>query len=138
MEILKAGEMAVRVCVLITGLAGFYAGRGEYRKPNSPHRTVYYNTKDTATASFARMYDTWLLTSTETLVAYFFYETRQSSSTVIFWLELSTYLIALFHFVTEIFVFRATSLIPGAFMPLVVAGFYIIWIYLMYITSYLT
>lgn len=135
MELLNADALPLRVWVLITGLAGFFAALGAYRKPSSPHKTLYNNTKDTDTAPFARMYGTWLFTSTIIRVGFFFAETRQPSTSVIFWLAFGTYIIALFHFVTEIFVFRAASLLPGGFMPLVVAGLSIVWLALIYFSS---
>lgn len=116
----------LRIWVLITGLAGLGAAIGAYRKPLSPHKTLYNNKPETASAPFARMYGTWLLTSTIIRAGFFFADTL-TPTTVIFWLAYGTYWIAIFHFVSEIFIFRSASLLPGGFAPIVVAGISIIW-----------
>lgn len=126
MGLLDANAIFLRIWVLVTGLAGLGAAIGAYRKPLSPHKTLYNNKSETASAPFARMYGTWLFTSTIIRVAFFFANTR-TPATEIFWLAYGTYWIAAVHFVSEIFVFRSASLLPGGFAPLLVAGFSIIW-----------
>lgn len=116
----------LRAWVLITGMAGLGAAIGAYRNPLSPHKTLYRRTPHTANPSFARMYATWLLTSTAIRIA-FFLAPDCSPSNPIYWVAFSTYLIALFHFVLELFVFKAASLIPGGVMPCIVASFSIVW-----------
>lgn len=125
MELLHADSPVLRVWVLITGLAGLGAALGAYAKPLSPHKTLYARTPDTANASFARMYGTWLLTSTTIRVAFFL--SASADRTPVFFLAFGTYVIAAFHFVTEIFVFRSAGLRPGGVAPLIVAGGSIVW-----------
>lgn len=137
MNMLSADSAALRGWVLLTGLAGLGAALGAFRKPSSPHSTLYSNSKDTNNASFARMYATWLFTSTAIRVAFYFANSRHPATTTIFWLAFTTYLIALFHFVSEIFVFRTAALLPGGFMPLLVAGFSIVWFSLVAVGSIL-
>lgn len=134
MGLLDADNLVLRVWVLITGLAGTGAAIGAYRRPLSPHKTLYCNSTETAAASFARMYGTWLFTSTLIRVGFFISATRGPDS-VVFWLALGTYVVALFHFVSEIFVFRSAALLPGGFMPLVVAGLSIVWLCLVLVTA---
>lgn len=131
---LDSESVALRFWVLITGIAGLGAAIGAYRKPLSPHKTLYCNSSETASAPFARMYGTWLLTSTVIRVAFFLAKSR-SPSQPIFWLAFATYIIALFHFVTEIFIFRSAALLPGGFMPLLVAGFSVLWLTLVFLLS---
>lgn len=136
MGLLSADGAVLRVWVLITGLAGLGAGISAYRKPLSPHKTLYNNTSATKNEAFAHMYGTWLFTSTIIRVSFFLAAAplRQPSSPL-FWITLGTYLIALFHFVTEIFVYRHASLLPGGFAPLVVAGLSILWFVVIVITT---
>ena len=117
-------HVLLRVWVLITGLAGLSASIGAFTRPLSPHKTLYRLTSSTACAEFARMYGTWLLTSTAVRVAYFF----DSENRTLLFLVFCTYCIALFHFGIEIFTFQTVSLRPAGTAPLVVASFSIFWI----------
>lgn len=134
MGLLDSENTILRLWVLTTGMAGLGAAIGAYRRPLSPHQTLYNNGSETASAPFARMYGTWLFTSTTIRVAFFLAKSR-STSQPIFWLAFATYLIALFHFVSEIFIFRSAALLPGGFMPLLVAGISVLWLTLVFLYS---
>lgn len=127
-------HLVLRVWVLITGLAGLGAAIGAYTKPLSPHQTLYRNTPHTAHPCFARMYATWLLTSTTIRIAFFFTPIVSTTNTI-FWLTLGTYLIALWHFVLEIFIYKTAPLKPGGVAPLIVAGASIITFVLLAVPS---
>jgi Erg28 like protein len=114
---------ALRIWVLITGLAGLGASIGAYTKPLSPHKTLYQGSTATACAEFARMYGTWLLTSTCVRVAFF----ADPTNPTLFWVAFCTYCVALVHFSLEIFIFKAAALKPGGIAPLVVASSSIVW-----------
>lgn len=122
----STNELLLRLWVLTTGLASLGASVGAYLKPLSPHLTLYRRTKETASASFSRMYATWLLSSTCIRFAFFLAPDR-SPSTPVFWLTFATYILALWHFVLEIVIFKTVSLRPGGMAPLMVAGGSIIW-----------
>lgn len=115
----------LRLWVLATGLAGLGAAVGAYLAPLSPHKTLYRRSAHTAHAEFARMYGTWLFTSTAVRVAFF--GAAPAVGSALFWVTLWTYLVALVHFGTEIFMYRAAALRPGGTGPLVVASVSIAW-----------
>lgn len=125
-DLLSEDGPLLRGWVLITGLAGLGAAIGAYSKPLSPHMTLYKKVPETANAVFARMYATWLLTSTCVRVAFFLSSTR-GPDTTIFWLVFATYCIALWHFGLEIFVFKTAGIRPGGIGPLIVASGSIAW-----------
>jgi Erg28 like protein len=114
---------ALRMWVLVTGIAGFGAAIGAFLKPLSPHKTLYRGSTATACPEFARMYGTWLLTSTFIRLAYAF----DPKNLALFWLAFCTYCVALFHFGLEIFVYKAAVLIPAGIMPIFVASSSILW-----------
>lgn len=126
MGLLDADGTALRIWVLITGLAGLSAAVGAYLDPLSPYKTLYHGTTTTATPPFAHMYGTWLFTSTMIRIAFCVAKTRTIQSEI-FWLVFGTYCIAAAHFLSEIFVFRSATLRPGGFAPLIVAGSSIMW-----------
>lgn len=119
-------SILLRLWVLITGLAGLGAAIGAYAKPMSPHKTLYRTSKYTVYSEFSRMYATWLLTSTCVRIAFFLADSIKSD-TAIFWLAFATYVIALWHFGLEIFVFKTAALRPGGVAPLLVASGSIAW-----------
>lgn len=126
MSVLSPHSPPLPIWVLITGLAGISASVGAYLRPLSPHKTLYNRVTSTADPAFARMYATWLLTSTAIRVG-FFLAPQRGEETVVFWLAFATYAIALWHFVLEIFIFKTVSLRPGGFAPVVVATGSVIW-----------
>lgn len=126
MSVLSPHSAPMPIWVLVTGLAGVSASVGAYLRPLSPHKTLYNRVPSTADPAFARMYATWLLTSTTIRVG-FFLAPQRGQETVVFWLAFGTYLIALWHFFLEIFVFKTAALRPGGFAPLMVASFTIAW-----------
>lgn len=134
MGFLNAEDVIFRSWVLITGMAGFGAAIGAYRKPHSPHKTLYNKTTRTDNESFAHMYGTWLLTSTMIRVTFFLSPLRNPQQPI-FWLVFGTYIIAAFHFITEIFVYKSVSLLPGGFAPLIVAGLSIAWCFLIVLSN---
>jgi len=126
MDLLLSPEGAVlKSWVLITGLAGIGAAIGAYTKPLSPFKTLYAASSATACPEFARMYATWLLLSTCVRVCFFLQP--GGVTTAQFWLAFSTYIVALWHFGLEIFIFRTAPLRPGGFAPLMVASLSVIW-----------
>lgn len=119
-------SLALRLWILTTGAAGFGAAIGAYLKPLSPHKTLYTRSPTTAHPAFARMYATWLLTSTTVRVTYFLHPPATIASPL-FTLAFGTYVIALWHFGLEIFHFKTAGIRPGGIGPLIVASGTILW-----------
>ena len=117
-------HQVLRGWVLITGLAGLSASVGAYRLPLSPHKTLYRLSPHTAHPEFARMYATWLLTSTIVRLAFVLIGEVGSP---LFWVTFCTYCVALLHFTLEIFVYKVAALKPAGIAPIVVATGSMLW-----------
>lgn len=74
----------------------------------------------------SRTFGTWTLLSSVIRL----YAAYYTSDPLIYQLAMWTYGIALFHFISELVVFKSTSLAPGSIAPLIVASSTFTWMFL--------
>lgn len=89
----------------------------------SPSPSLYIPFSVTGDPIFSRMYATWLLLSTVIRVTF---ALSSEVSPSLYGVTLATYVVALWHFALEIFVYHTAPLSPGGIAPLSVASVSII------------